>query len=119
METQDCVFRDLLNDDIKIENKTDTPIILTEEPRIDILKLKWEFSSVYLNNEIYYLHKIDQLNKEILFRNKIIEDLKTKLKIFTDLAVYYKDKYHTLFQQASDTNRTTIRLISRYFKRNK
>ena len=119
MATQDCIFGDLLSNDIKIDNKSDIPMILTEDPRIDILKLKWEFSSVYLNNEIYYLHKIDQLNKEIHFKNKFIDELMTRLKIFTDLAEYYKDKYHSLFKQASDTNRTTIRLINRYFKRTK
>ena len=113
------IFGDIVNDSFKIENLYDTPAILIEEPRIDILKLKYEFSNVYLSNEIYYTNKFMMMNKELVFKEQIINDLNTKLRVSVDLIKYYREKYNSLLKQSVEDRLANTKIVERFLKRKK
>lgn len=70
------IYEDIINDELKINCYHDNIPLLKEELRTDIIKLRLEYSTVLLNNQIYYKAKIDELNKQIKFRDEYIEFLK-------------------------------------------
>ena len=103
------IFGDIINDSLKIENLYDTPEILIEEPRMDILKLKNEFSNVHLNNEILIM----EINKKLVFKEKCIDDLKIKLNISMNLARYYREQYQCLLKQALEDRKVNTRIAAK------
>jgi len=92
----DPIFGDILNDTVDLTPKNniwDYQFFDDSEPTIDMIKLRWEFSAIYLNNEIFYQQKIKELNDRINFEKNRNDNLKESCYKFYEYAVAYKEKY--------------------------
>ena len=89
--TDELLFKDILHDEFFLDTFKEpcVPVLLKDDPRIDLLKLRLEFSSVYLNNEIFYQNKINELHRYIQAQDTVLKRTLEELQKYVDLATYY------------------------------